>query len=266
MIGSISSNNALGFSTINQGANSNITINHFPPNTPTAGLSPYTDEEIKAKLWELARREVAQGNFAWSATSADECGSPNNAEYRRLMTYFQSNVAPDRVGAVNSQLNSMARSINLSAMQTNRNLTIFDMLIRSLGQNGRNPNVGVNFMLFTNGTNGSPIAKYMQGGGLMALFNEGDGELQRAGEFRLMFKEMKTQIKSKEGNTDSLINLKRSGHDVDLSLWSNPNTAFNMERLSANGITFDSETGQTSVDQAKLRQAVSQYESFSIPQ
>jgi hypothetical protein len=75
---------------------------------------------------------------------------------------------------------------------------------------------------------------------------------------------MKTQIKSEDGNTDSLINLKREGHNVDLSLWSNPNTVFNMERLAANGITFNAETGQTNVDHAKLKQAANQYASNSL--
>ena len=44
---------------------------------------------------------------------------------------------------------------------------------------------------------------------------------------------------------------------------SHRNTAFNMDRLAANGITFDAETRQTNVDQAKLRQVASQHESLS---
>ena len=267
MITNVSSNNTVGFSKTGQSGSSNITINNFPANTPTAGLSPYTDAEIKERLWDLARREVAAGNSAWSTTSARYCGNENNEEFRRLMTYFQSNVAPDRVGAVNNQLNSLSRGLDLSALRRNQNMTIFDMLIRSLGQNGRNPNVGVNFINFTDGRhNGLPLAMYTQGGGLTATFREGDGDLQRAGEFTLLFKEMKSQIKSQEGNTDALIDMKRSGQSIDLSLWSNQNTAFNMDRLAANGITFDAETRQTNVDQAKLNQAIDRYSAFSASQ
>ena len=266
MINSVGNNNAVGFSMVGRGGGSSIGINNFPPNTPTAGLSPYTDDEIKEKLWDLARHEVAAGNYAWSTTSARYCDNENNEEFRRLMTFFQSNVAPDRVGAVNNQLNSMSRGLNLPALRHIQSMQIFDMLIRALGQNGRNPNVGVNFINFTDGLhNGLPIATYTQGGGLTAGFREGDGDLQRAGEFTLLFKEMKTQIKSKEGNTDALIEMKQSGKNVDLSLWSNHGQAFNMDRLAANGITFDGATGQTNVDQAMLNRAINQYEANSAP-
>ena len=264
MINSVTNSNTVGFGLTGRGGGSTITINNFPPNTPTAGLSPYTDEEIKEKLWDLARREVAAGNTAWSEGSAFNCGTENREEFRRLMTYFQSNVAPDRVEAVNNQLNSMSKGLNLSALRNNHRMNIFDMLIRSLGQNGRHPNVGVNFIHFTDGSPcGLPIVMYNQGGGLTAGFRESDGDLQRAGEFNLMFKEMKAQVKSQEGNTDRLIDLKRGGHEVDLSLWSNKGQAFNMDRLAENGITFDAETRQTNVDQSKLNRAISNYQSFS---
>jgi hypothetical protein len=249
VISGVNNNSSVGFSTVGRGGGSSIGINNFPPNTPTAGLSPYTDAEIKEKLWDLARREVAAGNYAWSETSARNSGTENNEEFRRLMTFFQSNISPDRVGAVNNQVSGMSRGLNLPALRHNQNMQIFDMLIRALGQSGRNPNVGVNFITFTDNT-GFPVAKYMQGGGLSAGLRE--DELQRGGELSLLFKEMKAQVKSKEGNTDALIDMKRSGHQVDLSLWSNKGQAFNMERLAANGITFDSATGQTNVDQSLL--------------
>jgi len=249
MINSVAANINAGFSMTGQ-AGPAITINNFPPHTPTAGLSPYTDEEIMRKLKALAKREVAAGNYAWSPTSATEPGSANNEEFRRLMTYFQSNIAPDRVAAINNQLNSMSVGLNISAiMRNNHNMNLFDVIMRSLGKNGKNPNVGVNFINFTDGSpNGLPVAMYTQDGGLRGIFREEDGDLQRGGEFRMKFIEMKTEIKSREGNTDGLIDLKRNGHQADLSLWADKGQAFNVERLAANGITFDSETGQTVVN------------------
>jgi len=263
MVNNVSASNTVGFPLAGHRGGSTVTINNFPPNTPTAGLSPYIDAEIKERLWDLARREVATGNYAWSTTSARNCGTENNEEFRRLMTFFQSNISPDRVGAVNNQVSSMSKGLNLPTLRHNQSMQIFDMLIRALGQSGRNPNVGVNFITFTDNS-GFPVAKYMQGGGLSAGLRE--EELQRGGELSLLFKEMKTQIKSKEGNTDALIEMKQSGKNVDLSLWSDHNSAFNMERLATNGITFNAETGQTNVDQTKLRQIIGQYESLSAPQ
>jgi len=267
MINFVTASNTVGFSTASTGVNTVITINNFPPHTPSAGLSPYTDEEIVEQLKELAKRDVAEGNIAWSSTSAMEPGSPNYEEFRRLMTYFQSNVAPDRVGTVNRQLSTLSRGINISTMRNSQNMNIFDILMRSLGRSGRNSNIGINFIHFTDGCHrGLPIATYSQGSGLTVGFREGDGDLQRAGEFRLMFIDIKTEIFSKEGNTDALIELKKNEYHVDLSLWSGKGQAFNMERLAANGIIFNPKTEQTNLNQTKLQQVTNRYEAFTMPQ
>jgi hypothetical protein len=203
------------------------------------GQSKLSEEAIKEKLLEIAKRDVANGVTHLNRFRND---SP---EWQQLEKDYMSFASPDRKRIASNMLSNMSSRLPMFPKPSGMNL------LRAIMKNSRlfgSRDVGNNFINIRD-DKGNIIAMWNTTDGWTNCAT--DGENLRSREFMLMWEEAQIKAGTEYYNTKTIIDIKLDGMYVDLR----KNTVFDMAKLEAHGITYDPETGKTNVDIAKLEQA-----------
>ena len=170
-----------------------------PPNfgvggMPSKSVSNMSDEKIREKMVELAKKDVAAGRPFYDRSSS---------EYNELMRDYVSAVSPDRQRIVNNSLSNLAGKLGVMASRPNFAHDLLSLLMgHSVVFNSRD--IGTNFIQFRD-TNGDIIARYSElpsGGGMGWTHSETRAESARIANWQVYI--------TKRGNMPKA-NLKYSG-------------------------------------------------------
>jgi len=154
-------------SSIRQGTNQSYRLSN-PPNfgvggMPTKSASKMSDEEIREKMVELAKKDFAAGRPFYDRSSS---------EYNELLRNYTSAVSPDRQGTVNNTLSSLARRLKVMVPKLNFANDLLSLLMgHSTLFNSRD--IGTNFINFK-GSNGNVIATFSSETGWGSLLTDAE--------------------------------------------------------------------------------------------
>lgn len=221
---------------------------NMPSNMTTSGQSSKTREELKARIMEIAKADFESGEW----TNWDEFTRGNRMtegrhhdEFNQLMSDWISFDSPDRAAIVQRTAGSFASKMTPAQQnQLSSARNFLQMLIDTFG-NHRNPNnrdIGPNFMNFRD-SNGALIGSYTSGQGWSD--HQTDAENAARIEFKEIWRQTFSAVGSANAATDTVIDLKASGFQLDLSAKIANGSSFNMDRLNQAGIHINAETGET---------------------
>jgi len=238
MLNSINATSMPRTSQTNRNMLGGMQLPTIPNHVITSGQSNLNDEQFKAKIEELAKREFAAGrNPRFTA------GTGERNEWRQLWDDFVSVASPDRTGIINNTLSGLANK--LSQMMPRVNLRL-DLLTLLMGNSRlfNSKDIGGNFMNFRDAS-----------GNLIAGISNGDwhinttpAEEERLQKFLNLWDETFQRVGEEFHRSKWVIDQKVSGNAVDLAERIGRGQTFNMEKLAAAGITLDPETGRTVVN------------------
>jgi len=122
-----------------------------------------SDEELEAKIMELARRDAASGKDSRFVKN-DKGGAivTGTDEWYQLMNDYTFADSPDRKGVIDSTLSNIGSKLRSMGVTFNR-FTIFDAIFKNSAAFG-SKDIGVNFINFK-GADGTPLAKYSSDSG-----------------------------------------------------------------------------------------------------
>jgi len=195
---------------VNQGSNKSIAgvklpnFNYFP----TQSTPKLNDDEIRAKVVEMAKRDAAAGVF-----------KSDDNEFQKLTRIFASSVSPDRKGAITNTLIALESKINSLRMLSSTHTSMGEWIELLLGRALLNENFTVNH-----------IDVYDSNGNVIAAFNEQVGwrnvitkdELARGNELRDLYgatfqaAQNGTQTPQTTGNAEQNANVQNSKPTVDI--------------------------------------------------
>ncbi len=243
--------NIAGIGRYNSISNTSISLNNFnipelPDSMPTKGQASLSDSQIKDKIMEMERRDVARGiNHATDSTR-------NTSEWLKLKQEYVSSVSPDRKGIINSMLAGYAKKFSMMMPNYNRKLNFLELLMQNSRLFG-SKDVGNNFLNFRDAS-GNIIAMWQNDTGWTEVLT--DAELSREHEFMQMTADARDRAAQEFGNTKTIIGNAVAGVQIDLGIGIAHDSPMDMTKLAAHGITYDATTGKTNVDLEKLKQMV----------
>jgi len=158
---------------INQGGNKKIAGIKLPNFNymPTQSTPKLSDDEIKARVVELAKRYA-------------ETGERNDEEMNKLHRMFMSSASPDRRGAITNALTALEGKINSLKRLSNVHTTVGEWINLLFGRANLNTNFSLN-SLFVTDSSGNEIAMFNEQVGWRHIITE--GERLRVAELHSLF-------------------------------------------------------------------------------
>ena len=127
---------------------------------PTQSTPKLSDDEIKARVVELARKYA-------------ETGARNDEEMNKLHRMFMSPASPDRRGAITNALTALEGKINSLKKLSNVHATVGEWINLLFGRANLNTNFSVN-SLFVTDSRGNEIAMFNEQVGWRHMITEGE--------------------------------------------------------------------------------------------
>lgn len=231
------SNTGYPVSTLNNRKNGVVASPGVGEKMITSGQSSLSDKEFKDKIYQMNRRDIAA-----------EKNSHGSAAWYQLQHDYISVASPNRTGIIQNTLSSLSKRISMQLRQNANPLA----LILNNHSIFRSKDIGDNFINIRDAS-GQVIANYSSGQGWSNVYTEAEESRRR--DFTVMWDQAKVRAAQEFGNTVTVIDNAIAGYTSDLKSVVETNTPIDLEKLSAHGITYNAETGQMSIDKAKLQQS-----------
>jgi len=147
---------------VNQGGDKKIAGVRLPNFNymPTQSTPKLSDDEIKARVVELAKRYA-------------ETGERNDDEMNKLHHMFQSSASPDRRGAITNALTALEGKINSLKKLSNVHTTVGEWINLLFGRANLNTNFSLNHLDVFD-SNGNTIAIFNEHVGWRNIITEGE--------------------------------------------------------------------------------------------
>ena len=252
--GSMINNIALRGQGMSVSGNARFTIPSLPSNFHNSGTTTLTRDDIEQKIRDIARRNMEKHDSSRDMFDAHipEINTLFDAEYAELKRAWTSLVSPDRQSIVNNRMSEISSRIGSIISQGKQTINLFNLLFSKLSRPNHNFNFasgvhsnidqGSNFINFRD-ANGNLVACYTAGEGWREHFT--DAEWAATGEFHRMWNDIAIEFQTKNKNTNTIIDLKNSGHNIDVADLKSRGIPLDMYRLASNGIHVNTETGET---------------------
>ena len=212
----------------------------------TKGQSKLSEQGIKDKLLDMARREIASGVFSGNNYRS------NSAEWLKLEKDYMSFASPDRKGIINNTLSGLAQNLRMMMPRLSLSNNLLGLLMQH-NRLFRSRDIGNNFINFRDAS-GNLVGNYSQQPNGSWGFNNilTNAELSRSHEFMQMWYDAQVYAGTEKRNAETLIDVAASGREIDLDKLIKGGSPIDMAKLAARGITYDAATGQTLIDSEKL--------------
>ena len=164
MLNAVNSNSAtqLPSHLINQGGSKKIAGVRLPNFNymPTQSTPKLSDDEIKERVMELAKRYA-------------ETGERNDEEMNKLNHMFMSSASPDRRGAITNALTALEGKINSLKKLSNVHTAVGEWINLLFGRANLNTNFSLN-ILFVTDSSSNEIAMFNEQVGWRHMITEGE--------------------------------------------------------------------------------------------